>query len=179
MKLRIGRETWRIDLTDKLPYYRVGVADYQKNTITLAAFSGVHNPTRQTKHQIRKTFWHELTHAMLDALGEERLKYDETFVRKFSTALTQVLDQVYDNDGSMVTQCLERLRNMRSEIPRAACVETLPARGNRANKVRGAVARSGGKIRSTRPTASGGVFVSEGTARRTDADKAGGETHGV
>ena len=40
----------------------------------------------------RQTFWHELTHAILFAMGKEELNEDEPFVNTFSSFLNEAIN---------------------------------------------------------------------------------------
>lgn len=44
-----------------------------------------------TKEQMEQTYFHEVTHAILDSIGEPELSNNEILVDKFSKALYQVL----------------------------------------------------------------------------------------
>jgi hypothetical protein len=55
----------------------LGEADFTDKTITLTSKDG---SKRLPKSEIQKTFYHELTHLVLDAASRHQLKYNEEFV---------------------------------------------------------------------------------------------------
>ena len=53
------------------------------------------------------TFYHELTHSILDTMGEDELSNNEKFVSSFSSFLTEAMRDAYfstDNDGLHQTE---------------------------------------------------------------------------
>jgi len=55
----------------------LGEADFTDKTITLTSTD---NGKRLPRAEIHKTFYHELTHLVLDAANRHQLKYNEEFV---------------------------------------------------------------------------------------------------
>ena len=85
----------------------VGGVDYVVNIKNVLNYSGdfgfwqpqgtidiVHgvDGDRISESRIRTTFWHELTHAILDRMGRTDLNDDESFVNTFSTFLSGAID---------------------------------------------------------------------------------------
>ncbi len=67
-----------------------GLWDYNKNKIILQ------QSTREyplTKEQIESTFVHEITHACLDLMGEQKLSSNEKFVHAFGNLMHQFIKQ--------------------------------------------------------------------------------------
>ena len=62
-----------------------GFAEYRKNTIRLQKVMGIY-----TKNQIEATFYHEVVHFILNAMGEDELKSNEKFVGLFADMLHQI-----------------------------------------------------------------------------------------
>lgn len=55
----------------------------------------------QSPSSMFNTYWHEITHGILDTMGESRLSRDEKFVSTFSSFLTEVLlNATYPKDGT-------------------------------------------------------------------------------
>jgi len=53
-----------------------------------------HEGVKLAKDKVNLVFFHEVTHAILDGIGEEELYVDEKFVEKFSNVLYQVIKQL-------------------------------------------------------------------------------------
>lgn len=70
-------------MNDKSLY---GLCDYSKNEITLSAIEGTNE---LSEDRIKDTFYHEKTHAILDAMGEHDLSENEKFVDVFAKLLRQ------------------------------------------------------------------------------------------
>lgn len=62
----------------------LGLADFTEKIITLCTIS---RNKKLKKSEIDKTYYHELSHMLLDSMGKERLKWDEVFVEKLGIAL--------------------------------------------------------------------------------------------
>lgn len=68
---------------------RVGGAYYRDSIIKLQADS---QSTPRSREQIEQNFCHELTHFILDQMGEPRLRSNEKFVDLFANLLHQALN---------------------------------------------------------------------------------------
>lgn len=62
-------------------HHRLNEIRIQKNT----------NGNFRTDEQIDETFWHEVTHVILEKLQYHKLNNDEQFVGRFGSALQQVI----------------------------------------------------------------------------------------
>lgn len=95
-EFKLGGVTWRVKVdNDKMADAgALGVASYQESTIYLASKS---NGKFMPADYIEQTFYHELTHAMLDALGYNELSEDETFVQGLGLLLHQYTTTVTTN----------------------------------------------------------------------------------
>lgn len=62
-----------------------------KNTIYLQQSTRKHP---LTKEQVNATFLHEVTHALLDLIGEQKLSNNEKFVSSYSQLLHQFIEQI-------------------------------------------------------------------------------------
>ncbi len=69
------------DNANGLANYRYSRIELQPNTDTI----------KITDEMIEQTYLHEVTHFILDAIGEDELRSNEKFVDTFSKALHQVL----------------------------------------------------------------------------------------
>jgi len=63
---------------------RIGESDYDKNELVLMS---AHEGLSST--MVEQTFFHELTHMILDCMGEHKLSGNEKFVHNFSCLLHQ------------------------------------------------------------------------------------------
>lgn len=70
-------------LNDKGVY---GLCDYGKSEITLSTIEGTEE---LSDDRIMDTFYHERTHAILDAMNEQDLSRNEKFIDVFSKLLRQ------------------------------------------------------------------------------------------
>lgn len=61
-----------------------GEADFTEKVITLC---DKYNGKRIKKAEKEKTFYHELTHMILDSMKRHKLKYNEDFVEEFAQRL--------------------------------------------------------------------------------------------
>lgn len=80
-------------LVSNVPYIEdgaLGKVNVAEGCIKLADEFG-HNHTRQCPDSKRNTFFHELTHAVLETMGEFELTNNEKFVSTFSSLLTEAL----------------------------------------------------------------------------------------
>jgi hypothetical protein len=88
--LRIGPHRYTVQVTRRLRGYRVGTIDYRRRHILIAMVNGATGQPLPPA-EVRDTFWHEVTHGILNAMGHA-LNRDEDFVREFATLLTGAID---------------------------------------------------------------------------------------
>ena len=67
-----------------------GGYNYEENVLMVAKSNLVRN-TKFSESQRSNTFWHELTHAILHDMGEDRLNHNEKFVSAFADRLDQAI----------------------------------------------------------------------------------------
>jgi hypothetical protein len=67
-----------------------GSFDQETHTITIAKGNPLRGYVYDT-HERANTFWHELTHAILHDMGENRLNNNEKFVSAFADRLHQAI----------------------------------------------------------------------------------------
>jgi Zn-dependent peptidase ImmA (M78 family) len=67
-----------------------GGYDYSQPVIMVAK-GNLKRKTKFTPSQRANTFWHELTHAILHDMGENKLNHNEQFVSDFADRLDQAI----------------------------------------------------------------------------------------
>lgn len=67
----------------------LGLIEYDARQITVTTQDSFGN--RLPKEQQTETFWHELTHGILHAMGQARLRDNEAFVTKFAKHLNKAV----------------------------------------------------------------------------------------
>lgn len=85
----IGTFKYRVKVKNKVILDKeevAGTSDFYKNEIEIAKKIDKMKCSSDFK---RHTFYHELVHTILDALGENELCADEKFVQRFSLLLDQ------------------------------------------------------------------------------------------
>lgn len=87
----IGGVTWSILKDNKSldEGQKYGDCTFNTSTIRYQDISDVKDMRKYDA--IMTTIWHEITHAILDSLGENDLSRNESFIKKFSTLLYQVI----------------------------------------------------------------------------------------
>lgn len=73
-------------LNDRNEY---GHSDYDTRTIVLSTSNGLKT---LSDDMIKDTFFHELTHAILDSMNERKLSADERFVDVFGKLMRQFIE---------------------------------------------------------------------------------------
>ena len=89
-KIQVGDKWYSVEVVEAMrDKTTMGKVDYTTQTMTLA---------RKTHHGIpfklsalHESFWHELTHAILDSMGEHKLSNNERFVEEFSNRLSKAI----------------------------------------------------------------------------------------
>lgn len=85
----IGSFKYRVEVKKKVVLEKeevAGTSDFFKNEIEIAKTI---DKMKCSSDFQRQTFYHELVHTILDALGEDELCADERFVQRFSLLLDQ------------------------------------------------------------------------------------------
>lgn len=89
-KIRIGNNWYSVDVAESMKERMfVGEVHYGKRTITLARKSYHGVPLKLSA--LHETFWHELTHAILESMDRTDLNNDEDFVEAFSSRLAKAI----------------------------------------------------------------------------------------
>lgn len=96
-KVCIGGQEIEINFKDRLESDNLGECCVAEARIDIAkTFKG-----REQAYTIQlNTFYHELTHAILDTMGEDDLSENERFVSCFSSFLCEAMNSIkYDGNG--------------------------------------------------------------------------------
>ena len=89
-KIKIGDNWYSVDVAESMRERMfIGEVHYAKRTITLARKSYHGIPLKLSA--LHETFWHELTHAILESMGRTHLNNDENFVEEFSNRLSRAI----------------------------------------------------------------------------------------
>ena len=89
-KLKVGDNWYSVDVAESMrERMYMGEVHYGKRTITLARKSYHGVPFRLAA--LHETFWHELTHAILESMNRTELNNDENFVEEFSARLAKAI----------------------------------------------------------------------------------------
>ena len=89
-RIKVGRKTYHVDVIEAMKQRRLqGRVTYGTCLIQIGRHSNL-NGRRYTGDEVRETFWHELTHAILYEMGH-RLYADEKFVDRFSVSLFRAI----------------------------------------------------------------------------------------
>lgn len=87
-KISIGGQDIVVEFVDRLDgKYQLGECSATGNYIKIAEST---EDMPQSKQSKRRSFWHEVTHHILDAMGEYKLSSNEKFVCCFSSLLTEM-----------------------------------------------------------------------------------------
>ena len=89
-KIQIGDKWYSVDVVESMrERAMMGEVHYGKRTITLARKSYHGVPLKLSA--LHETFWHELTHAILESMDRTDLNNDENFVEEFSNRLARAI----------------------------------------------------------------------------------------
>lgn len=88
-KMTVGGVDYVVNIKDVLNYNEY--FGYWKPQGTIDIAMGVEGD-RVSESRMRTTFWHELTHAILDRMGGTDLNESEEFVNTFSAFLSGAID---------------------------------------------------------------------------------------
>lgn len=90
-KIKIGSNWYSVDVAETMKErVFMGEVNYATRTITLARRAYHGTPLKLSA--LHETFWHELTHAILESMGRHDLDNDENFVETFSTRLAKAIE---------------------------------------------------------------------------------------
>lgn len=93
----VGGQDMDVLIADTIPEDKLGECTIWNGIIRIAR---VYKGIPQTQSSQYNTFFHELTHAVLDTMGEYELNNNEKFVCTFSGFLTEAIRSFkYEEDG--------------------------------------------------------------------------------
>lgn len=90
-RIRVGHKEYSIEVVEAMLDKRLaGEVDYHQRLIQIGMRNGrtgrLFNPAF-----VHDTFWHELVHAILDDMDEDKLNANEKFVVEFSKRLSKAI----------------------------------------------------------------------------------------
>ena len=91
-RMRVGKKMYSVEVVEAMIEKNcVGHTRYADRSIKIAAKN---NSTGRflAGAEIRDTFWHEMTHAILEDMGRHTLNRDEKFVTEFANRLSAAID---------------------------------------------------------------------------------------
>lgn len=89
-KIKVGSNWYSVDVAETMrERLYMGEVHYGKRTITLARKSYHGIPLKLSA--LHETFWHELTHAILESMNRPDLDNDENFVEEFASRLAKAI----------------------------------------------------------------------------------------
>ena len=90
-KIQIGDKWYSVDVVESMrERAMMGEVHYGKQTITLARKT--HHGVPFKLSALHESFWHELTHCILESMGEHALNDNEAFVEEFSHRLAKAIE---------------------------------------------------------------------------------------
>lgn len=91
IKIRVGRKQYSVEVIEAMLRKRdVARVHYDTRRIEIGRMSNT-TGKRYSDTQVLDSFWHEVTHAILEEMGRHTLNNDEKFVTEFANRLTQVI----------------------------------------------------------------------------------------
>ena len=97
--LNVGGQTISVNIKDRLESDKLGECCVAEARIDIA---NTFNGREQAYPSQLNTFYHELTHCILDTMGENELSGNEKFVSCFSSFLCEAMNTFkYDEDGKL------------------------------------------------------------------------------
>ena len=89
--IRVGKHKYSIEVVEAMLRKRsVAQVHYPTRKIEIGRMSNVTGKAFSDT-QVLDSFWHEVTHAILEEMGRHTLNSDERFVTEFANRLTQVI----------------------------------------------------------------------------------------
>ena len=94
-KFYVGGQEINVRIIDTTPNAMLGECTLWNGDISIA---NIYKGIEQSPSSKLNTFYHELTHAILDSMGEFELSQNEKFVTSFSGFLTHAISTFEYND---------------------------------------------------------------------------------
>jgi hypothetical protein len=90
--IRVGNKRYSVEVIEALlDKQKVGRIQYDEQRIQIGLRNG-DTSRKLPAAEIRDSFWHELTHAILYDMGRHNLNRDEAFVIGFASRLSKAID---------------------------------------------------------------------------------------
>ena len=90
-KVRVGDKWYSVDVVESMRNRsQMGEAHYPDRKITIGRKT--HHGVPFKLSALHETFWHELTHCILESMGEHALNDNEAFVEEFSHRLAKAIE---------------------------------------------------------------------------------------
>ena len=90
-RIRVGAKQYSIDIVETMLRKRcMARIYYDHSKIEIGQFSNV-TGKQFDDDKVQENFWHEVTHAILHDMGENRLNGNEKFVVEFSKRLSKAI----------------------------------------------------------------------------------------
>ena len=102
-KIRIGGQTIEVSQLNCIDGGKLGECRLGDGFIRIAEHF---NGAKQSESSKVNTYWHEVTHCILDTMGRGDLSQDETFVSCFSGFITECyisMEEDWENDNDPKT----------------------------------------------------------------------------
>jgi hypothetical protein len=89
--IRVGKHKYSVEVVEAMLRKReMGRVHYPTRKIEIGRMSNT-TGKRYSDTQVLDSFWHEVTHAILEEMGRHTLNADERFVTEFANRLTKVI----------------------------------------------------------------------------------------
>jgi len=89
--IRVGKHKYSVEVVEAMLRKRdMARVHYDSKRIEIGRMSNV-TGKRYSDTQVLDSFWHEVTHAILNDMGRHNLNEDERFVTEFANRLTQAI----------------------------------------------------------------------------------------
>jgi len=88
-KIRVGKRLYTVNQVKKITDGIMGEVDYNRKQIDIATHSSM-SGRRFKREEVMDTFWHELTHAILEDMNHP-YESNEKFVFAFSSRLCKAI----------------------------------------------------------------------------------------
>lgn len=90
-RIRVGHKEYSVEVVEAMLDKRLaGEVNYHERLIQVGMRNGKTGRSF-TPGFMQATFWHEVVHAILDDMDEDKLNRNEKFVQEFSKRLAQVI----------------------------------------------------------------------------------------
>jgi hypothetical protein len=97
--MRVGKKWYSVEVVEAMLHRRdMGRTFYPEQCIRLGKVSNV-TGRRFTKEELADTFWHEVTHAILEDMGRHTLNRDERFVSVEFLRNGKAMHWLFADDG--------------------------------------------------------------------------------